>query len=119
MKKSLSIVLVLSILTCLLAGCEETGNQDEIEKNNEITQNESYAETTNTNDDPADVDFSQADGDMFTDRDIKTDYVSDDFQHITFCIRMLFSYHSSMEQTKNSIDRAFFFDRIFRSCFVE
>ena len=57
MKKSLSIVLVLSILTCLLAGCRETSNQDESNKDNEITQ--------------ASVDLLLTDSDMFTDRDAR------------------------------------------------
>ncbi len=81
MKKSLSILLVLSLLICLLAGCGETNNHGENGKNNEIIQNgdnSSITETLNTNADPADVDFSQADGDMFTDRDVRTEYDESD-----------------------------------------
>ncbi len=81
MKKSLSILLVLSLLICLLAGCGETNNHGENGKNNEIIQNGDNGgntETPNTNADPADVDFSQADGDMFTDRDVRTEYDESD-----------------------------------------
>jgi len=74
MKRTLSIIiLILSLLICLLTGCGETGNHGETgnsgenEKNNEIIQNGDNGgntETPSTNADPADVDFSQADGDM-------------------------------------------------------
>ena len=76
-------MLILSLLICLLTGCKntgnhgETGNSGENEKNNEIIQNgenSSNTETPSTNADPADVDFSQADGDMFTDRDMRAEY---------------------------------------------
>ena len=83
MKRTLSIILILSLLICLLTGCGETGNHGETGnsgediKNNESIQNGDNGgntETPNTNADPADVDFSQADGDMFTDRDARTEY---------------------------------------------
>ncbi len=73
--------MVLSLLICLLAGCGETNNHGENGKNNEIIQNGDNGgntETPNTNADPADVDFSQADGDMFTDRDVRTEYDESD-----------------------------------------
>ena len=60
MKKLLSILLVLSFVLCLLAGC---GNKQ--------------ADSTvpaNSNPDPVDVDFSQTASEMFSDRDSKTDY---------------------------------------------
>ena len=87
MKKTLSIMLILSLLICLLTGCGETGNHGETGnsgediKNNEIIQNGDNGgntETPSTNADPADVDFSQADGDMFTDRDMRTEYNESD-----------------------------------------
>lgn len=87
MKRTLSIILILSLLICLLAGCGEignhgeTGNSGEDITNNEIIQNGdnvSNTETPSTNVDPADVDFSQADGDMFTDRDARTEYDESD-----------------------------------------
>jgi len=81
MKKSLSILLVLSLLLCFLAGCGETNDHGEAEKSNEIIQNGSNSGNTETpgpNADPADVDFSQADGDMFTDRDGRTEYDESD-----------------------------------------
>ncbi len=87
MKRTLSIILILSLLTCLLTGCGETSNHSETgisgenEKYNEIIQNGDNGgntETPSTNADPADVDFSQADGDMFTDRDVRTEYDESD-----------------------------------------
>ena len=61
MKKTLSIILVLSLSLCLLAGCGGTSNS-------------TGTDTVNTTADSADVDFSQADEDMFTDRDRRTEY---------------------------------------------
>lgn len=61
MKKTLSIILVLSLSLCLLAGCSRTSNS-------------TGTDTVNTTADSADVDFSQADEDMFTDRDRRTEY---------------------------------------------
>ena len=61
MKKTLSIILVLSLSLCLLAGCSGTSNS-------------TGTDTVNTTADSADVDFSQADEDMFTDRDRRTEY---------------------------------------------
>jgi len=87
MKRTLSIMLILSLLVCLLTGCGETGNHGETGnsgengKNNEIIQNGDNGgntETPSANSDPADVDFSQADGDMFTDRDVRTEYDESD-----------------------------------------
>ena len=86
-EKTLSIVLILSLLICLLTGCGETGNHGETgnsgenEKNNEIIKNGDNGvntETPSTNAAPADIDFSQADGDMFTDRDARTEYAESD-----------------------------------------
>lgn len=87
MKRTLSIILILSLLICLLTGCGEnrnhgeTGNSGEDITNNEIIpngDNSSNTETPSTNADPAVVDFSQADGDMFTDRDVRTEYDESD-----------------------------------------
>lgn len=61
MKKTLSILLVLSLLLCLLTGCGGTSNS-------------TGTDTVNTPADSADVDFSQTDEDMFTDRDRRTEY---------------------------------------------
>ncbi len=61
MKKTLSILLVLLLSLCLLAGCGGTSNS-------------TGTDTVNTTVDSADVDFSQAEEDMFTDRDRRTEY---------------------------------------------
>ena len=80
-------MLILSLLICLLAGCGETGNHGETGNSGEdITSNEiiqngdngGNTDTPSTNAAPADVDFSQADGDMFTDRDARTEYDESD-----------------------------------------
>ncbi|MBR2130989.1 MAG: carbohydrate-binding domain-containing protein [Oscillospiraceae bacterium] len=65
MKKTLSILLVLLVSLGLLAGC--SGTSDSI-----------GTDTANTSADSADVDFSQAEEDMFTDRDARTEYDESD-----------------------------------------
>ncbi len=79
MKKYISILLVFALVCCLLAGCGKPSDNDETigNSNNES----SITEPSGTSSDPADVDFSQADEDMFTDRDIKTEY--DESQAVT------------------------------------
>ena len=77
MKRTLSIILIFSLLAFLLAGCGETGNSGEDIKSNEVIQNGDNSRNTdvsNTDTAPADLDFSQADEDMFTDRDARTEY---------------------------------------------
>jgi len=71
MKKYISILLVFSLVCCLLSGCGKPSDNDEkIGNNNES----SVTEPSGTSSDPVDVDFSQADEDMFTDRDGKIEY---------------------------------------------
>ncbi len=71
MKKYISILLVFSLVCCLLSGCGKPSDNDgTIDKNNES----SVTEPSDTSSDPVDVDFSQADEDMFTDRDGKIEY---------------------------------------------
>ena len=65
MKKILSVLLILTLMLSLLAGC---GN----DKNNE-TPSDSQDGTTSTAP-PVEVDFSKTSADMFTERDNKTDY---------------------------------------------
>lgn len=78
MKKCLSIVLALLLVLSLLAGC---GNNSTSGNNNQNGNNNSnndgtvtFGEDENSNSDPIDVDFSQTDEDMFTDRDSKTEF---------------------------------------------
>ena len=92
MKKLLSILLVLSLSVCLLSGCKGTDNQGETDKSggdiksSEVIQNSDHSNTedaentniTSTNDAPVDAAFSQADEDMFTDRDKRTEYDEND-----------------------------------------
>ena len=71
MKKYLSILLVFALVCCLLAGCgKPSDNNGSIDNNNES----SVTKPSDTSSDPADVDFSKMDADMFTERDIKTEY---------------------------------------------
>ena len=71
MKKYISILLVFSLVCCLLSGCGKPGDNDETIGNNNES---SVTEPSGTSSDPVDVDFSQVDEDMFTDRDGKTEY---------------------------------------------
>ena len=92
MRKLLSILLVLSLSVCLLSGCKATEGQGKTDKsgeeiksseviqNSEHSNNEDVENTniTSTNDAPVDADFSQADEDMFTDRDKRIEYDEND-----------------------------------------
>ncbi len=71
MKKTLSILLVFALVCCLLSGCGKPSDNDETIGNNNES---SVTEPSDTSSDPVDVDFSQVDEDMFTDRDSKTEY---------------------------------------------
>jgi len=64
MKKTLSILLILTLILSLLAGC---GN----DKNDTPSENQ---DGTSSDAAPVEVDFSKTDADMFTERDNKTDY---------------------------------------------
>lgn len=80
MKKCVSVVLVLLLVLGLLAGCgtNNTGGYGDNNKENDSNSINSGTVTSeddaNLNSDPVDVDFSQTDADMFTDRDSKTEY---------------------------------------------
>ena len=70
MRKTISVLLILTLVLGTFAGCSngtEPGNNSSIEG---ITDNGGE----NSNADPVDVDFSQTDGDMFTERDSKSEY---------------------------------------------
>ena len=72
MKKIISILLILTIMLSLLAGCGKDTDS------NTPTENQDGISSTAT---PVEVDFSKTDADMFTKRDNKTDY--DESQAIT------------------------------------
>lgn len=78
MKKCLSVVLVLLLVLGLLAGCGANNTGEDNSKNDDSNSNNSSTATSgddaNTNTDPVDVDFSKTDGDMFTERDSKSEY---------------------------------------------
>ena len=75
MRKIISILLILTLVIGTLSGC---GNESK-PKGPDSDGNPALEGTTdnggkNSNAAPVDVDFSQTDGDMFTDRDSKTEY---------------------------------------------
>jgi len=74
MKRFLSILLILTLTLSLLAGCG-SNSQDNTGENWIVNGGENSTST------PVDVDFSQTDSDMFTERDNKTDY--DDSKAVT------------------------------------
>lgn len=74
MKRFLSILLILTLILSLLAGCG-SNSQDNTGENGTVNGGENSTST------PVDVDFSQTDSDMFTERDNKTDY--DDSKAVT------------------------------------
>lgn len=74
MKSFLSILLILTLTLSLLAGCG-SNSQDNTGENGTVNGGENGTST------PVDVDFSQTDSDMFTERDNKTDY--DDSKAVT------------------------------------
>lgn len=74
MRKILSVLLVLSLMLSLLAGCGLTKEPEYSSNNNSSNQNNTVSGDDDTTADPVDVDFSQTDADMFTARDLKIDY---------------------------------------------
>ena len=85
MKKCLAVVLVLLLVLGLLAGCgnnntgENKNNNVGSSDNGDISDPDNGAtattgDGTDSNLDSVDVDFSQTDADMFTDRDSRTEY---------------------------------------------
>lgn len=80
MKKILSVLFVLTLVLGLLAGCGRNEQPDETKSNNSSSGNQTHSgETENTEGesgdaDPLEVDFSQTDADMFSDRDYRTEY---------------------------------------------
>ena len=78
MKKCLSVVLVILLVLGLIAGCGNNNTGGDNNKDNDSNSNNTGTVTSgddaNSNSDPVDVDFSQTNADMFTERDNKTDY---------------------------------------------
>ena len=80
MKKLLSILLALTLVLGLLAGCDRNEQPDETKSDSNSSGNQTQSgETDNTagqsgNAAPVEVDFSQTDADMFSDRDSRTGY---------------------------------------------
>lgn len=74
MKRFLSILLILTLMLSLLTGCG-SNRQDNTGENGTVNGGENGTST------PVDVDFSQTDSDLFTERDNNTDY--DDSKAVT------------------------------------
>ncbi len=71
MKKLLTVLLCIVLLIISFVGCGEKG-----EENNNTTEKIEASDTTSTTE-PIEVDFSQTDTDMFTERDEKADFDQD------------------------------------------
>ena len=75
MRKIISILLILTIVIGTLAGCGNNSKLDGSEPgSNSVSEGTTNNGGENSNAAPVDVDFSQTDGDMFTERDSKTEY---------------------------------------------
>ena len=82
MRKTLSVLLILILVLSLLSGCglkEKLGGGDsntDNSNNSLVSDNKENENSDNDNSsaEPVEVDFSATDADMFTDRDLKTDY---------------------------------------------
>lgn len=72
MKRLLPLLLALALICSLLVGCGNSSSSDETRNNN--NNGLSNTDTSGSTADTVEVDFSQTDADMFTDRDYKTDY---------------------------------------------
>ena len=70
MRKIISILLILTLAIGTLVGCGNYSKPNGSESGEGTTDNGGE----NSNADPVDVDFSQTDGDMFTERDSRTEY---------------------------------------------
>ena len=70
MRKIISILLILTLAIGTLVGCGNNSKPNGSESGEGTTDNGGK----NSNADPVDVDFSQTDGDMFTERDSKSEY---------------------------------------------
>ena len=71
MNRLLSILLILILVSSLLSGC---GGKENAEDNGIINSNSNSNSNSDTNAKPIEVDFSQTDAEMFTERDNKPDY---------------------------------------------
>ncbi len=74
MKKILSVLLVLTLALGMFAGCSLDGQPDNTKPIDDSTTDSYDNSEESSNVDPVEVDFSQTDADMFTERDSKTEY---------------------------------------------
>ena len=69
------IIAILLMLTLILTGCGNNSQPNGTEPgNNSVSEGTTGNGGESSNADPVNVDFSQTDGDMFTERDKKAEY---------------------------------------------
>ena len=75
MKQILSVLLVLTLIFGVLTGCNSENHPNSTKPgDNSASNNGNGNDGENSNTNPVEVDFSQTDADMFTERDSKTEY---------------------------------------------
>ncbi len=74
MKRFLSIILAFALICSLISGCAKSEFGDETDKHNSVDDQQK----TDSAAEPVDVDFSQTNDDMFTNRDLDADYDESD-----------------------------------------
>lgn len=79
-KLLLSILLVIALMCSMLTGCKKSnsGNETGNQNSSDDTDTSGTSDTSGSIADPIEVDFSQTDADMFTKRDLETDYEEKD-----------------------------------------
>ncbi len=71
MKKSLYLLLSFFLVSCLLTACGKNKSNNETSNDNSSLSN---TEVSSDADDSIQIDFSESDSDLFTERDYETDY---------------------------------------------
>ena len=75
MRKIISVLLILTLVLGALSGCGNESKPNGMDSGgNPALEGTTDNGGKNSNADPVDVDFSQTDGDMFTERDSKSEY---------------------------------------------
>ncbi len=75
MKNTISILIIMTLILGLLCSCSPEGNLNNTIPTVTALSNSENEDTTNSTAEPAEVDFTKTDADMFTERDFKTEYI--------------------------------------------
>ena len=75
MKNTISILIIMTLILGLLCSCSPEGNLNNTIPTVTTLSNAENEDTTNSTAEPAEVDFTKTDADMFTERDFKTEYI--------------------------------------------